>query len=411
MVVNDHDAVNAPAFSVFRDVRQVACVRLPHFPECIFLKSLPVFHVGIPGGFQVMVPDKTLDCADIDCGGDKRILHKLFVNLGSVEPRECLLKAVDLLDGSVRQHPGGSFIRTLLWHQRVNPACLVEGYPFADGLWVVLEGGAVRKCQGFFRDPPVISIPGRVWIKPMDHRGNDREPELRDFCSVSELLFLIFHETGTSFLFSIIVDGNQKSHHPHGVWSVNNRCQDMGAQTGRRRDSGHGRGISVGLQEGISGFIRKVAGEKGILRQADNPQEEIQPGSFGVFQHPKPFLLMLGKELFPFIKLIPGNAEAFTESLNGRTAEERFCQDTKDEEKAIARIRDEQIREDGMGVPAAFADQPEDCDFLYDGLPMDKIDNAAAIVSMDMAVAGGTADRAGLPFGTEGSHIGLEQNF
>ena len=185
----------------------------------------------------------------------------------------------------------------------------------------------------------------------------------------------------------------------------------MVAQTGRRRDSGHGRGISVGLQEGISGFIRKVAGEKGILRQADNPQEEIQPGSFGVFQHPKPFLLMLGKELFPFIKLIPGNAEAFTESLNGRTAEERFCQDTKDEEKAIARIRDEQIREDGMGVPAAFADQPEDCDFLYDGLPMDKIDNAAAIVSMDMAVAGGTADRAGLPFGTEGSHIGLEQNF
>ena len=80
-------------------------------------------------------------------------------------------------------------------------------------------------------------------------------------------------------------------------------------------------------------------------------------------------------------------------------------------EMAIARIRDEQIREDGMGVPAAFADQPEDCDFLYDGLPMDKIDNAAAIVSMDMAVAGGTADRAGLPFGTEGSHIGLEQNF
>ena len=28
MVVNDHDAVNAPAFSVFCDVRQVACVAL-----------------------------------------------------------------------------------------------------------------------------------------------------------------------------------------------------------------------------------------------------------------------------------------------------------------------------------------------------------------------------------------------
>ena len=51
-----------------------------------------------------------------------------------------------------------------------------------------------------------------------------------------------------------------------------------------------------------------------------------------------------------------------------------------------------------MGMPAAYADQPEDRDFLCDGFPMDKIDDAAAIVSMDMAVAGGTADGAGPPF-------------
>ena len=190
-----------------------------------------------------MVPDKTLDRADIDSGGDERILHKLFVDLGSIEPRESLLKTVDLFDGRVRQHPGGAFIRTVLWHQRVDPACLVEGHPFADGLWVVLEGRAVRKSQGFFRDPPVISIPGRVRIKPVDHRGNDREPELRDFCGVRELLFLIFHETGTSFSFSIIVDGNQKSLHPHGVWSVDNRRRNREAQTGRRRGSGHGGGF------------------------------------------------------------------------------------------------------------------------------------------------------------------------
>lgn len=245
----------------------------------------------------------------------------------------------------------------------------------------------------------------------MDHRGNDREPELRDFCGVRELLFLIFHETGTSFSFSIIVDGNQKSLHPHGVWSVDNRRRNREAQTGRRRGSGHGGGISVGLEEGISGFIRKTAGEKGILRQPGNPKEEIQPGGFRVFQHPEPFLFVLGKDLFPFIELVPGNAEAFTEGLNGRTAQESFRQDTEDKKEAITGIGDDHIREDGMGMPAAYADQPEDRDFLCDGFPMDKIDDAAAIVSMDMAVAGGTADRAGLPFGTEGSHIGLEQNF
>ena len=186
---------------------------------------------------------------------------------------------------------------------------------------------------------------------------------------------------------------------------------DREAQTGRRRGSGHGRGISVGLQEGISGFIRKVAGEKGILRQPDNPKEEIQPGGFRVFQHPEPFLFVLGKDLFPFIELVPGNAEAFTEGLNGRTVQESFRQDTEDKKEAITGIGDDHIREDGMGVPAAFADQPEDRDFLYNGFPMDKIDDAAAIVRMDMAVAGGTADGAGLPFGAERSHIGLEQNF
>ena len=111
------------------------------------------------------------------------------------------------------------------------------------------------------------------------------------------------------------------------------------------------------------------------------------------------------------IKLVPGNAEAFTEGLNGRTVQESFRQDTEDKKEAITGIGDDHIREDGMGMPAAYADQPEDRDFLCDGFPMDKIDDAAAIVSMDMAVAGGTADRAGLPFGTEGSHIGLEQNF
>jgi hypothetical protein len=167
----------------------------------------------------------------------------------------------------------------------------------------------------------------------------------------------------------------------------------------------------VGLQEGIGGFIRKAVGEKGILRQPDNSQKEIQSGSFGVFQHPKPFLFMLRKDLFPFIELVPGNAEAFTEVLNGRTAQESFRQDTEDKKEAIAGIGDNHIREDGMGVPAAFADQPEDRDFLCDGFPMDKIDDAAAIVRMDMAVAGGTADGAGLPFGAERSHIGLEQNF
>ena len=44
---------------------------------------------------------------------------------------------------------------------------------------------------------------------------------------------------------------------------------------------------------------------------------------------------MLLKELLPFIQLVSGNAETFTEALQGRNVQEGFCQDTKDKEKAI----------------------------------------------------------------------------
>ena len=114
------------------------------------------------------------------------------------------------------------------------------------------------------------------------------------------------------------------------------------------------------------------------------------------------------KELFPFVKLVPGNTEAFTEALNGRTMEKSLSQDTQDKEKAIAGIGDNQIREDSMGVPAAITDQPEDSDFLHNGFPMDKVDDAVAIVSMDPAAQGGTADGAGFPLGPEGIHVGIK---
>ena len=167
----------------------------------------------------------------------------------------------------------------------------------------------------------------------------------------------------------------------------------------------------MGLQEGIGGFGDKTSGKQGELRQLRDHQKEIQPGSFGVFQYPQPFLFVPGKELSPSVKLVHGDTEAFTEALEGGTMEKSLSQDPEDKEKAIAGIGDDHIREDSMGVPAAFTNQPEDRDLLCDRLPMDKIDDAAAIVSMDMAVAGGTADGAGLPFGAERSHIGLEQNF
>lgn len=167
----------------------------------------------------------------------------------------------------------------------------------------------------------------------------------------------------------------------------------------------------MGLQEGIGGFICKPFSEKGILQILDKLQKETQPGSFRIVQEPKPFLFVPEKELLPFVKLVHGNTEALTEAIQGREPEKSFRQDTEDEEEAVAGIRDDHIWKDGMGVAAAFTDQPEDSDFQHYPFPMDKVDDVASVVSMNAAVGGRTADRAGFLFRAEGTHVGIKQNF
>lgn len=100
----------------------------------------------------------------------------------------------------------------------------------------------------------------------------------------------------------------------------------------------------------------KTLGKAGKLRQPYDLQKELQPGGFGMFQNPKPFLLVEGKKLLPFIKLVPGDVEPFKELFGGTDAQKSFCQDTENKEQAIAGIRDNHVREDSVGVSTAFTD-------------------------------------------------------
>ena len=120
---------------------------------------------------------------------------------------------------------------------------------------------------------------------------------------------------------------------------------------------------------------------------------------------------MLLKELLPFIQLVSGNAETFTEALQGRNVQEGFCQDTKDKEKAIAGIRDDQVREDRMGMSTALAGQTKDSHFCSDGYPTDKVNDPASIIGMDLAMERGATVRTGLLFRAECIHVGIKQNF
>ena len=71
MVINDHDAVDSPALAALRDIRQVTGIGLPHLPQGVLFKGLPVPHVRVACRFQVMFLHETLDGADADRGMDE----------------------------------------------------------------------------------------------------------------------------------------------------------------------------------------------------------------------------------------------------------------------------------------------------------------------------------------------------
>lgn len=90
--------------------------------------------------------------------------------------------------------------------------------------------------------------------------------------------------------------------------------------------------------------------------------------------------------------------------------QEILRQDTDDEEQAIARVRDNEIREDGMGM-AAGTDKAHDAEAVPDRCTTNEIHQGAAIVGMDAAGALCPAARADLDFWLEPIHERIEQFF
>ena len=158
MVINDHDAVYPPAAAVFCYVRQVTGICLPHPAKGIFLKSFPVSYVRVARRYEVMLFDKPLDRTDAYCCREEILRHKMPVDLGGIECRECFLKAEYLLYGGVRKRLGGTLVRLFLRHEGFDTAILVKGPPFADRFGNVLEDRAVRQGERFFGDALVISF-------------------------------------------------------------------------------------------------------------------------------------------------------------------------------------------------------------------------------------------------------------
>ena len=91
-----------------------------------------------------------------------------------------------------------------------------------------------------------------------------------------------------------------------------------------------------------------------------------------------------------------GDAEAGAEFFYRMQTKEVFRQHPQDEEKTIYRVRDDDIGENGMGMPTACTAQPQDTDFPIGCLSIREINHGAHVRAMGDAVSFGAAPWTGL---------------
>lgn len=166
--------------------------------------------------------------------------------------------------------------------------------------------------------------------------------------------------------------------------------------------------ISVGLQEGTGSEPDEFLRECGVEVVPDKLLQKSQIGNISIAEDTKPFCFARMPESQPLIELFPGNEEAFTKTLHRMETCEALPENPKNKEKAVAGIRDNKIRQDGMGMLTAVAIDPENAEVIFRRRTLTKVDYMAPIVVMDTAVSLGTTDRAGLQFGAKANHEGIK---
>ena len=113
----------------------------------------------------------------------------------------------------------------------------------------------------------------------------------------------------------------------------------------------------------------------------------------------------------PFEKLVPGDSKSFAELFDGVKTCKVFPEDAQDKEQTVAGVRDDYIRKDSMCMAAAVTEDPEDAEIRFFLCTGPKVDDGSAVVVMDVAVSGASADGTGLQTGLEQRHIGIKKRF
>ena len=85
---------------------------------------------------------------------------------------------------------------------------------------------------------------------------------------------------------------------------------------------------------------------------------------------------------------------------------EVFTEQTEEKEQAVTGVRDNDIRKDGMGMPAA---NPEDTNIRFHRLAGYKVHEVSARISMDAAVPKAATDGTGFLTGLKTRHVRVKK--
>lgn len=170
-------------------------------------------------------------------------------------------------------------------------------------------------------------------------------------------------------------------------------------------------GITVGLQKRMRGQTDELHGKTGERIQTGEVPPKSMVRDLGIRENAEPFLFVGFPEGQPFTELVLGNAVGLTEVLDRMKSGKEFAKDAEDKEKAVTRVRYDDIREHGMCVGTAVTEYPQDAQVRLIGAAIFEINDGSAVVGMDMTVPGAPADGTGLKLRLEMFHVRVKKGF
>lgn len=151
--------------------------------------------------------------------------------------------------------------------------------------------------------------------------------------------------------------------------------------------------------------------EPGVVLLENQLSHKAESGGFRIFQDAQPVLLVRVPKSQPFVELLSGDAVDFPELFQWMQAGKVFTKHPKDEKEPITGIRDDEIREDGMGMVTTIAVDSENTEIVSDLISVSEVDDVPPIVGMDPTLSHRTTDGAGLQFWPELSHERYKNRF